>query len=235
MPHFRSPILAVLMLPLALAGCGSGGGGDAEQALQPDPAIVAALAAPIMTDPDLAAMNRGNAALEIGLFDGIPAWSPDPDEIAAARGAAAKLAGGLLRSAPEPGSGPVPDPLTARQFAAGLAGAARPCLTALSPGFAWAASMPTAASLYPGSHVEEAAGAHKATCALRAVRYVTAAPAQDVLDFHFTMLSAAGYEVERTSHDGRDLLTARKGRAGARVLVESGVGGMTEVALVTGR
>ena len=94
MPPFRRLNLCSLVLLLALPGCGRSDG-EAEQALEPDPAIVAALAEPIMTDPDLAAQNRGNAAIVIGVFDGVPAWTRDPEEIATARAAAVRPAGRL--------------------------------------------------------------------------------------------------------------------------------------------
>lgn len=202
--------------------------------LQPDPAIVAALAEPIMTDPDLAAMNRGNAAIVIGQFDGIPAWTRDPVEIAAARAEAAELAGRQMLAAPEAKTSAAALPVrSARQFAAELPDAAATCLGALRPGFVWAANMPTAVSLYPRSHVVEAAGARTANCTVRTVRYVTAASPRDVLDFHFTMLSSSGYAVERAAGERLDILTARKNGRAARVQVGGGADGMTEVALIT--
>ena len=65
-------------------------------------------------------------------------------------------------------------------------------------------------------------------------RYVTAAARQDALDFHFTLLSSAGYEVDRAARKDTDLLTARKSGATARVWVASNAEGMTEVVLATG-
>jgi hypothetical protein len=228
----RTSVLAVLCLPLTLAGCGESEAAR-DPAIQPDPAIVAALAEPIMTDPDLAAMNRGNAAIVVGQFDGIPAWTRDPDQVAAARAQALRLAGGQLLSTPEADlKAAVPPVESAREFVAGVPAASR-CLAALRPGFSWAADLPKAASLYPGAHVVDAAGARTASCAMRTVRYVTAAARRDVLDFHYTLLSSGGYRVKRTAGGDNDLLTARKGAAIARVRVGRGDDGMTEVALAT--
>jgi hypothetical protein len=228
MPPFGSPSLSVFALLLAMSGCGRPED-QAQQALEPDPAIVAALAEPIMTDPDLAAQNRGNAAIVIGAFDGVPAWTRNPDEIAAARAAAVRLAGGTLQAAPTAGkqAGPGTAEQTPRQAAAMLPGISAKCLGELRDGFGWAADLPKATPIYPGGHVEAAAGV-RGVCSLRTLRYVTAAEPGDVLDFHFTLLARAGYQVEREG----DTLVARKGRAAARIGVAR-AGGMTAVALAS--
>ncbi len=227
MPPFRSPSLSVLVL-LALSGCGRADG-QAKQEVEPDPAIVAALAEPIMTDPDLAAQNRGNAAIVIGAFDGVPAWTRDPDEIAAARNAAVGLAGGALQAAPT--SSKPADPGAAWQSpsetAAVLPGVFAKCLGELRDGFGWAANLPKATPIYPGGHVEAAAGVRGA-CSLRVLRYVTASEPGDVLDFHYTLLARAGYRVERQG----DVLIGRKGGASARIGVAR-AGGMTAVAMAS--
>jgi hypothetical protein len=231
MPNYRTISMAALALSCALAGCGERSAEPAPE-LQPDPAIVAALSAPIMTDPDLAALNRGNAAIALDRFDAVPAWTRDPEQVEASRRAAAELAGGELRPAPEAKSDrPLPTVASARQFASQAGEADDRCREALRQSFAWASDMPKAVRLYPGGHAVEAVGARLPVCALRAVRYVTAASPKDVLDFHFTMLAAAGYQVARASDDGADLLTAGKGRANARVQISSGADGMTEVAV----
>jgi hypothetical protein len=233
MPHLFPSVLAALCVPLALAACGES---EAERGavLQPDPAIVAALTEPIMTDPDLAGLNRGNAAIAIVQFDGVPGWTRDPDAIADARDEAVQLAGGPLLAAPEAETKtPIVPVRSARRFAEELPGTSADCLAALRRGFAWAADMPKAASLYPGSHVVESAGARIATCSLRTVRYVTAATRQDVLDFHYTLLSSAGYQIARAAGEDADMLTARKSGATARIVVGSDLEGMTEVTLAT--
>lgn len=229
MPPRRLLPLSGLMLLLVLPGCG-GESGEVELALEPDPAIVAALAEPIMIDPDLATQNRGNAAIVIGTFDGIPAWTRDPDEIARARAAAVRLAGGTLQAAPAAERQPHPDApsKTPRQLAASLPGISARCLSDMRDGFARVSDLPKAAEVYPGGHVELAAGARGA-CRLVAVRYMTSAEPQDVLDFHYTLLAQRGYRVER---DG-DVLMARKGRSSAQIGVTQARGGMPQVALAT--
>lgn len=225
MPPLRRLPLTALVLLLAVPGCG-GSGGEAEQALEPDPAIVAALAEPIMTDPDLAAQNRGNAAIVIGAFDGVPAWTRDPEEIAEARAAAVRLAGGTLQSAPA-GAGPGDQAQTPRQLAASLPGLPARCLEGLRNGFGWATDLPKPVTIYPGGHVEQAAGVRGA-CSLRALRYMTAAEPHHVADFHHTLLQRAGY---RTSREG-DVLIARKGAAAARISIIQ-ASGMTQVSLAS--
>jgi hypothetical protein len=223
----------LVLMVLALAACGESEAAR-EPVLQPDPAVVAALAAPIMSDPDLAAMNRGNAAIAVDRFDGIPGWTRDPEEIDAARSEALRLAGGSLLQTPEAGTA-TPDlpSKDAREFAATLPGISDDCLGALRSGFAWAADLPAAARLYPAGHVIEAAGARRADCAMRSLRYVTAAVPKDALDYHYTMFSAAGYRVEVWAHGEATLLTGSKSGARARILVRANREGMTEVLLAT--
>ena len=71
----RGWLLVAVVLALALVGCG--GPAPAERPVTPfDPAEAAALSAPLLTDPDLAAMSR---RYELVSFDApIPASQPSP-------------------------------------------------------------------------------------------------------------------------------------------------------------
>ena len=90
----------LLSAVLLLSACGSG-----EPAADPlaerDPAVTAALADPLMADPDLTSQNRGNAALTGGgpAAGEIPPFKRGQAELDAARAAALELAGGGHRPA----------------------------------------------------------------------------------------------------------------------------------------
>ena len=60
MPSIRSTTLALCVL---LAGCGDSAPADRADARQDDPLLSAALAEPLMTDPDLATLNLASAAI----------------------------------------------------------------------------------------------------------------------------------------------------------------------------
>ena len=100
LPHLVLP--GVLLL---LSACGSkdGPGKAADQ----DPVVADAVNDPIMADPDLAAQNRGNAALTGGgpASAPIPPFNTSPEEIERARTAAADLLGGKVDPAPPPRRG----------------------------------------------------------------------------------------------------------------------------------
>lgn len=64
----------VLCLPLLLAGCGERAAPDRASVPQDDPLLSAALAEPLMTDPDLATLNMANAATAMSL------GTPEPAE-----------------------------------------------------------------------------------------------------------------------------------------------------------
>jgi len=201
--------------------------------LQQDPAVVAALAGPLMTDPDLAAMNRGNAVIDLERFDGEPAWTRDPAEIAAALQQAQKLAGGSFPELPLGAKSTQAQPLVAgaTDYAGNLPDLPETCRSAMRTGFGWAADLPRPVAIYPAGHVVEAAGTSGADCQVRAVRYVTAAAPADVLAFHFAMLTRDGYQVQRETQPQADSLDARKAGAAARVTVSRDAEGMTAVAL----
>lgn len=198
-----------------------------------DPAIVAALADPIMIDPDLASQNRGNAAITLDSFAAVPLDNGSPEAIEAARSDAARLAGGMIRTAPEPSeTGPALAPATtAGQLAATLPSVPAECLAGLRYGYIWAASLPQALPVYPRGHVEEAAGSDG--CGLRAVIFVTPVDPSTVIDFYFTRAGDMGYSAARSRLGEVEVLSGVKGTAAYIVRVRRGADGLSEVELAT--
>jgi hypothetical protein len=224
--------IVVPALALTLAACSGDHAG--EQAAEGDPALTGALSDQIMVDPDLAGQNKGGAALAGGgpATVEIPANLRSPEAIAAARADAAKLVGGTLQKAPAI-SGSL-DAQPASVSLADLAGSAGPdCSGKAEYSAAWAARMPAAFPVYPRGHVAEAAGTDKDGCRLRVVNFVTPVGTDDVMDFYFTRASAAGFDAERKSEGGDQVLGGSKDASAYIVYVRRTADGLTEVDLVT--
>jgi hypothetical protein len=233
MPIRLSSLLPLLVAGTALAACGGSGTPAPEARKQLDPAIVAALADPLMIDPDLASQNRGNAAITLDTFGAVPLDDASPEAIAAAKTDAARLAGGMIKTAPDAAeSGATPAPaLTAGQLAAALPALPAGCVDSLRFGYAWAANMPPALPIYPRGHVQEAAGS--TACGVRAVVFTTPVEASAVIAFYFTRAGDAGFTVERRRQAEVDALSGRKNAAAFVVRIRSGTNGLSEVELAT--
>lgn len=223
-----TPRLALLMV-LALAACGKGAPVP-EVAEERDPAIVAALADPIMIDPDLASQNRGNAAIALDSFAAVPLDASSPEDVAAAKADASRLAGGMIETAPPPSGEdkPFPPALTAGQVAAALAANPAGCVAGLRYGYAWAASLPPNLPIYPRGHVQEAAG--NPACGLRTIVFTTPVEPSAVIDFYFTRARGAGYGVVRRRAGDVEVLSGGNGRTAYLVRV-SALNGLSQVEL----
>lgn len=224
----RLPLL-LLAASLALGACGRSAPASRVEAPR-DPAVVAALADPIMIDPDLASQNRGNAAIALDSFDAVPLDDVSPEAVEAARAEAARLAGGMVRTAPQgvADKAKLAPALTAGQVAAGLPASPPGCLDRLRYGYGWAAAMPAALPVYPRGHVREAAG--NDGCGLRAVIFVTPVDPGEVIDFYHTVTADAGYAAERRRHGETDALSGAKGGSAFVVRVRR-TGDLSEVEL----
>jgi hypothetical protein len=223
LPRFALPLV------LVLAACGKSAPAP-EAAEERDPAIVAALADPIMIDPDLASQNRGNAVIALDSFGAVPLDARSPEAVAAAKADASRLTGGLSKTAPDPSGedAPFPPATTAGQTAAALAANPAGCVEALNYGYAWAGGLRPDLPIYPRGHVQEAAG--NAACGLRTVVFTTPVEVSAVIDFYFTRASGAGYSVTRRRAGQVDVLSGSKGTASYLVRVGS-LGGLSHVEL----
>lgn len=232
------PFLHAAGAALLLAGCGT----EQPARFEPesDPALTAALAEPLMIDPDLVGQNRANSAAAMPSHDGsLPTIDRNPEAIAAARAEASRLVGGSgeMRRAPAArvveGALPADAALTAAARAAASPNADAECAARAAYTMQWAARMPAPFPVYPRGAVQEAAGTDAAGCALRVVNFVTPVPLDEVMDFYFTRAGAAGFTAERTLFDGEDVLAGTRGRAFYVVYARRLPSGNTEVDLVT--
>lgn len=232
LPMVLAPVLAGALV----ASCSRADAGRAPSPGGNDPAVSAALAAPLMTDPDLASRSNRGAVL----FGGgpprieIPSEPDSPDTAGQAKVEAQALAGGALVHVAAPvtsgtGGEPVEDLATAARVTLGLA---PNCAETLSYTAAWATKLPGSLPIYPRGHVQEAAGSDGGGCNLRAVDFHTPVGVGDVVDFYYTRARAAGFQVRSGNLAGDRMVRGSKGAVRFAVLVRQSADGMTEADLI---
>lgn len=219
---------------LVLASC-SDVKDKSDPADERDPAVSAVLGDPVLTDPDLTAQNNTGALTGGGPAVGeVPAEKSTPEAISAAKEEALKLAGGSLQIAPVPASGPDrSSPQSVRQLAAALPGQGGACAGKVDYTAVWAAKLPEAMQVYPRGHVQEAAGTDADGCQLRVVNFRIPVPVDDVVNFYYTRVRAAGYAAAHRLEAEDHVLSGSKGAAAYAIYVRKLANGMTEVDLVT--
>lgn len=222
------PIGAVL----ALAGCSRD---SVDEAKSVDPAVSAALAGPLLTEPDLAAMNgAGRALTGTGVASAlIPANLYTPEAIAAAKAEAkAQLGGAIPVVAAAGGSEKAIGGQTALDSLRRAYGKV-PCEGAANWSAIWATRLPQPFAPYPRGHVEEALGADGGACRVRAVTYRIGVTPAEALDFHATQAVKAGLSVEHRADGDAHALIAGKGALSATIYVRPGPEDLAEVHIVT--
>ena len=224
--------LVPIVVMLTVAGCSR----DAAQDAKPvDPAISAALAGPLLTEPDLAAMNgAGRALTGNGVASAlIPANLYTPESLAAAKAEAKAQLGGAIAAAPAAsGSDKAIGGQTALDSLRRAYGKV-PCEGAANWSAIWATRLPQPFALYPRGHVEEALGADIGTCQVRAVTYRIGVTPAEALDFHAAQAAKTGLSVEHRADGDAHALVTRKGALSATIYVRPGPEGLTEVHIVT--
>ncbi|MCB2061409.1 MAG: hypothetical protein R3E09_03575 [Novosphingobium sp.] len=236
----RSParfVLTGLASVALLAGCDSSSNKAADTP-EDDPALSGALGDQIMVDPELTGQDQANAGVSAGSGKiELPPELRSPEAIAAARGEAAKLAGGVINPAPKPiDSSGIASLIENAATAAQVAQAAKTnkvdCAQKAEYSMNWASSMPEPLGVYPRGAVQEAAGTDKDGCSMRVVSFATPVSPEDVIDFYYTRVRAAGYDA-RHGLDGRDhVLGGSKGAAAYLIYARKLDNGVTEVDLI---
>ena len=108
------------------------------------------------------------------------------------------------------------------------------CAGGLQYSTAWVQRLPADIPLYPDARVDEAAGAANSGCALRVVSFSTGASIQQVLDWYYGRVTAAGYSAEHQADGGQHVLGGVRGKDGAAYVIylEKRGDGRTEVDLI---
>ncbi|MGN6375022.1 MAG: hypothetical protein ACTHMG_05650 [Sphingomonas sp.] len=237
----RFTFTALLLAPVLLAGCHSNKQAGAVDALDNqlagnDAALTGALNQQIMVDPDLVQQSNGNAVRP-------PAHPTSgevpPDGTAGGR----RVDTAKLKHAPAPRSQSCPACTSAKGALTlgALAGRQQsPQLGHCSADVRYSAEWATRLGdllVYPGAHIDEAAGSNSNGCALRIVSFTTTAPADRVIDWYYTQATGHGYDAEQQS-DGRErVLGGTRARDGGAyvVFVNPSDGGGSAVDLVVNK
>lgn len=224
--------LAIVSLVIALAGCSR----TAEEQAKPvDPAVSAALEGPLLTEPDLAALNgAGRALTGTGVASAlVPANLYAPEALDAARAEAKAMFGGAVPSAPAVnGSDKAKGGETALQSLRSAFGKL-PCEGSVTWSAIWAARLPPGLSPYPRGHVAEGLGADDDACHLRAVTYRTGITLAEAVDFHAAQAKKLGMSVDHRADGDAHVLVMAKGPLVASIYVRPGPEGLIEVQIVT--
>lgn len=229
--------LAGLASIALLAGCSSGEKKPAD-APEDDPALSGALGDQIMVDPDLTGQNQANSGVAAGPSKvELPPELRTAKAISAAIDEAAVLVGGVIKTAPKPGDGAGVAPLienaaTAARVAQAAKAGNVDCAEKAQYSMTWVKSLPEPLGVYPRGAVQEAAGTDSGGCRLRVISFATPVSPEDVIDFYFTRVSAAGYDA-RHNLDGKDhVLGGSKGKSAYLIFARKLDNGITEVDLV---
>jgi hypothetical protein len=227
----------LLLLSLALAACAEAERQDPR--VERDPQVTAALADPLMADPDLVSQSRGDSALQGGGPPSaeIPPDKKGPEEVARASAEALALAGGRLARLPAAGTGlarsRLAGQLTPQAIAAALPELSQGCAGKPAYGFIWAARLPAALPVYPRGHARQAAGLDAPGCRLRVVDYLTPVEPAAVLAFHATLAGKAGL-AQAFRQEGEDIvLTGKAPGLAFAVYVRQFEPGMSQIILIT--
>lgn len=213
---------ALFAAALLLAACGDDdldGGSTAEI----DPAVEKALLAPLLTDPDLAALNEANAALTGSRDQSLPLVIATPEAIRQAQDRAVDILGGHSRVVELPGPAAMradagESPLVLLEDVVAEVVPAKICLAEAHYAFVWAARLPDRLPVFPRGAVIEALGQDHPQCALRAVRFASPVPAEDILRFYATLAAREQIGVTYGKADG--LWRIEGSRPGAVLRVE---------------
>jgi hypothetical protein len=189
-----------------------------------------------MVDPDLAGQNEAGAALTGGTDQSIPLAIDTPEAIGDAQRQAAVLlreagAGGELPTAGRLAEGP-PSPLALLGDEAARLPDAAECLGAASRSAIWATRLPAALPVYPRGATQEAFGSDAPRCALRAVRFTSPVPPEDIVRFYHARTRAAGLAPRYRAAAGEHRIEGGRGAMRFAVHLRPHLSGASEIDLV---
>lgn len=217
-----SATLLAIACTLVLAGC-QGADEPTGKVDELDPAVARSLDAMLMTDPDLAGLNEANAALTASRDHSLPALIDNPDAVRDAQDRAIALLGGRDRLIELPeaealSGEPGESPLVLLDDVVSATVKPEACLSGVKMSANWAARLPASLPVYPRGSVIEALGQDGSDCALRAVRYASPVPSDEIMRFYATLARKEGFTATYRSNGKVSRLTGRK--AGSVMVVE---------------
>jgi len=147
------------------------------------------------------------------------------------------MAGGAVKSAPEPVKGEVASltasVATAAQNSKSTRSAQTDCAARAQYSMSWAAKLPDALAVYPRGAVQEAAGIDGDGCSVKVVSFHTPVAPRDIIDFYYTRVSASGYDAQYRLDGSDQVLGGSKAGLAYIVYARSLDNGLTEVDLTS--
>ena len=205
---------AIFLLPLVLVSACGPAATDTTNNNQRDPAITAALADPILTDPELD--GRANRDVLRPADEPLRAMVP-PGAPSALRGSAPPTV--LARATPAMVAMPA--------FAT--------CDRTVRYSYGWAAALPVDLNLPAEAEVAEAAGSDAKGCALRLVAWSALLSPETVLENYRRTAKASGYGLTEASAANATVLTGTRRDGAAFIATVAADDGGSSVDLVTNR
>lgn len=231
--------ILVPLICLVAAACSDPAAQAASDAalIAQDPVIARALHDPLMSDPDLASRNEANAAIGFADSGALPVMAASREAADAAREALRLelLEAGPIPDLPRPqygSSGKAIGPLTGPDALLAIVGAPAACADSLIEDFALAASLPPVAAIPPRGMVKQAGGTDADGCRIRIVRYDSAAPMEDVLQYHYARALRAGLRARLYAKPEASIAAIGAGGEALVVHVRPAIGGLTGVTLI---
>lgn len=236
--HIRAFSSGILVLALlSMAGCGEEPVDEAtDRMLMQDAQLSRALHDPLMVDPDLAWRNEANAIIAYRDGHPLPLFEARDDAAIRAREAARGelLRDGQIPSLPSFTNGAGGVSLADLRLAGEMVeavGAPRECVSRLQGDLLWSTRMPEEAPIMPHGMVQQAAGISAADCDVRVVRYLVPVAVDDVLEYHFTKVERARFDIALFDAPEKQLVAERRDRK-LVMSARPGPRGMTAVDLV---
>lgn len=220
----------------ALAACGEEPQAVPREVLSQDPQLARALHDPLMVDPDLAWRTEANAV--VGFRDGHPLPPIEARDDAADRAREAArielLENGQIPPVPGFASGSrgvtLAQLTTADQLVEAVGGRSD-CIAQMDADLMWSTAMPPTSSVMPHGMVMQAAGVDVGTCVVRVVRYLTPVSIGDALEYHFTKVDRARFDITLSNSPEVQMVAERRDQK-LTVNLREGPGGMTAVDVV---
>jgi len=224
----------LLAFPLLFVACGQAP--VATDSAERDPAVSQALADPLMVDPDLVGQNEAGAALTGGTDQSVPLDVATPEAVRDAQ----RQAQALLRETggdgalPIPGSldGGQPSPLALLADEAARLPDAAECLGGASQSATWAARLPATLPIYPRGATQQALGSDAPRCELRAVRFTSPVPAEDIVRFYHARARGAGLSPTYRAGGGEYRIEGRRGTMRFAMHLRPHLSGSSEIDIV---
>lgn len=222
------PVPRLLALSLAVASCTSEADLPSDDARMADPAELAALVAPLTTDPDLAAQNLASAAFHLPESQARHPGAIFSEKVTRIATKEANRIVGPEGMVAAPAAADRSDDPAWRALLSPTAAArvvflgrdASICAATGTYSASWAARMPGAFPIFPLGQVREALGADSAGCEVRSVRFTAPVELNVARDFYYTLALHKGFSPQVARFAEAEVIKGSRGNMAVTVVVK---------------